>query len=167
MDNEVILDSAEIKPGARIEIGSSHPFTVNWTSFDAYSDNDDSKQEPADVVSQGPLSSPIVRAVLGIYLLGMVAAGVWLYVSGDDGALAVDDWPALAAAYENYKVGEMPEELRLTRASRAEFLVRELRLLKMQGLNRDTEQICREIMSIDKDSKSPLYRYGARCLASQ
>ncbi len=167
VDDEVILDSTEIKPGARIVIGASHPFTVTWTSFEEYSTVDDGKQEATDLVSQGPLSSPIVRALMGIYLLGMVAVGLWLYLGSDDGALAADDWPALAAAYEDYKVGEISDELRSARASNAEALLRELRLLKMQGLERDTKRICREIMSIDKDSQSPLYQYGVRCLASQ
>lgn len=167
VDDEVILDSADIEPGARIQIGSNHHFSVNWVSFDTHVDTTESKEEPVDVVRQGPLSSPIVRAVIGVYLLGMVSVGLWLYVSSDEGALAADDWPALATAYEDYKRTEMPEELRVTRATRAESLVRELRILKTQGLDRGAEQICREIMSIDKDSKSPLYQYGARCLASQ
>lgn len=167
VNDKLILDSVTLRPNARIRIGGNHSFTVNWTTFDDYAKADNTVQTKVVPTSEGPLSSPIVRAVLGIYLIGMVALGVWLMIADDSGAAVPDDWPALISEYENYAMDEMPEELRASRVARAKFLVRELRAQKTQGMARDAEQICREMMSIDGDPRSPFYRYGARCLGSQ
>lgn len=167
VDDKIVLDDIKIRPGVRVQIGSLHRFTVNWTSFERESRPKDTSKESDPQRSQGPLSSPIIQAVLGVYFLAMVAVFVWLMLSDDGGPTAGDDWPALAAAYDNYQAGEMPGDIRSTRAARAEDLVRKLRVMRTRKSNRDAEKICREMMSIDKDSKSPLYRYGARCLGSK
>ena len=122
--------------------------------------------KPAKPASKGPLSSPIIRAVIAVYLVGILGLAVWLSLSGDDEAIAADDWPWLSAAYATYSTDDLSDELRAARATRAEALVQELRVIRTQGLSKDVERICREMMSIDKDSKSPLYQYGVRCLGS-
>jgi hypothetical protein len=58
------------------------------------------------------------------------------------------------------------DSARQGREMRAAVLVRELRALKTRGRGYEAEKICRELMSLDRDIDSPLYRYGARCLAS-
>jgi hypothetical protein len=166
VDGKIILESVEIRPGARIDVGANHPFTIDWTSFQAYSDADKTVQTKVAPASQGPLSSPIVRAVIGVYVIGMLVVGLWLGISDDGELAAADEWPALLIEYEYYRANEMPEDMRSARVAQAELLVRKLRVLRTQDIYRGQERICRQIMTIDRDSKSPFYRYGAMCLGS-
>ena len=167
VNGKLILESVVIRPDAELKIGANHPFTVNWTTFEDYARADKTVQTKTVPAAQGPMSSPIVRAVLGVYMLGMVVLGVWLMVADDGGGAVADDWPALIAEYDNFDVAEMADELRQSHTAKAESLVRELRLLKLQGYGRDAGTICRDLMSIDGDARSPVYQYGARCLGAQ
>jgi hypothetical protein len=166
VNDEVVLGVESIQPGAVVSIGPRHPFTVSWKSFRNYTPEDEQEDKQEKTESQGPLSSPIVRAVIAIYLVGILAFAVWLSISDSDDSVANDDWPTLSAAYANYRADNLGDDAREERAARAEDLVRELRVMKTQGLVVDAERICREMMSIDKDPKSPLYQYGVRCLSS-
>jgi hypothetical protein len=113
---------------------------------------------------RGPLGSPVIRAVLAVYLLGLVGVGIWLKLDSAAGTSA-DEWPALAEAYAAY-AADAPAEEREARAAKAEELVRKLRVSKIRGVSRDAESICRELMSLDGDARSPLFQYGARCLGT-
>jgi hypothetical protein len=162
VNGKLLLEEMLIASGALIEIGEKHAFKVHWSSVGA------TQVLPAKTVRDkspalnkgGPLSSPVVRVVLGAYLAGLVGLAVWL--SLDSTGTASDEWPALAAAYDTYE-GSSPEA-KQSRTIRAESLVRQLRVLKVQGEGRAMEPICRELMSLDGDAKSPLFQYGARCL---
>lgn len=167
VDGKLVLDSVVLHPGARIDIGERHPFEVQWVSLrekiGAESHTTRVSKVPA---KKGPLSSPVVRAVIVVYLLGIVAVAVWLGAAGQNGATAADDWPALEAAYASWESETLTEARRASNLERAELLVRELRALRTRGGNREIGRICREIMSIDKATDSPLFQYGARCLAN-
>ena len=167
VNGKLILESVIIRPDAELKIGANHPFTVNWTTFEDYARADKTVEIKAVPAAQGPMSSPIVRAVLGVYVLGMVVVGVWLMLSDDGGGAVADDWPTLMAAYSDFDVADMGDELRQSRTAKAESLVRELRLQEIQGYGRDAGTICRDLMSIDGDARSPVYQYGARCLGAQ
>lgn len=167
VNGKLILESVVIRPDAELKIGANHPFTVNWTTFEDYARADNTVQTKAVPAAEGPMSSPIVRAVLGVYVLGMVVVGVWLMLADDGSGAFADDWPALMTEYEVYDSAGISDELRQSRTAKAERLVQELRLQKVQGYGRGAETICRDLMSIDGDSQSPVYQYGARCLGSQ
>lgn len=168
VDGKLVLDSVILAPGARVEIGERHPFEVQWVSLrQKIAPESATTRASRPVLKQGPLSSPIVRAVIGIYLLGIVALAVWLGTVDEGGTIAADDWPALESAYASWEGGSVTAERRGTNLERAKLLVRELRVLRTRGTSRDVELICREIMSLDKSIDSPLFQYGARCLAGQ
>jgi hypothetical protein len=167
VDGKLIIDAVRLKPGAKLAVGNAHAFEITWTSFQSESTVVSGEKDSKADKSKGPLSSPIVRAVIGVYLLGIIVVAIWLGVlaGGDD--IAADDWPGLEAAYLAYESSGLSEDERDQRLARAETLVRDLRALRTQGTYQGRDRICRELMRIDRDSQSPLYRYGAHCLASQ
>ena len=163
VNGKLVIDEAPIESGAVVDIGNQFVLELSWTSFGA--ETIVHSEAPADAaLKQGPLSSPIVRTVIVVYLVGMAAVGLWFGVfAGDD--VVADDWPALIAAYENYQTEDVPQDVWAARAAQAERLVRELRELKKQGRRPEIERICRELTHIDRDADSPLYKYGLRnCL---
>ena len=166
VDGKLILDRVKVRPGASIAIGEAHTFELAWTSFDTRIDVP-AAGKGAKPAKKGPLSSPAVRVVLAIYLAGIVGVALWLGVFADSNAIAADDWPELEVAYQAYEPGELTDAAREARMARAKTLVRELRALRTQGIEQGTGAICREMMSIDRDSQSPFYLYGAKCLGAQ
>lgn len=166
VDGKLVLDRIKVMPGAKVSIGDQHAFELNWTSFETRID-DVAAKKAAKSAKKGPLSSPIVRAVLGVYLAGIIGVALWLGVFSDAEAIAGDDWPGLEAAYLAYEPAGLTDEERQLRMERARTLVRELRALRTQGIEQDSSTICREMMRIDRDSQSPFYLYGAQCLGGQ
>ena len=166
VDGKLVLDSALLQSGALVEIGDGHPFKVHWTSIGAtQAISVRTLKKAAAPRKRGPLGSPAVRAVLGVYMLGIVAVAVWLKVGSSAGATA-DEWPKLAEAYAAYTVPGEPGDAKAARTAKAEELVRKLRVSKIRGAHQEAESICRELMSLDGDAKSPLFQYGARCLGT-
>lgn len=167
VDGKLIIDKVTIQSGARIEIGPNHPFEIEWASYQQHFATDlDKTLVSRPVAKQGPLSSPIVRSVIGVYLAAIAGVAIWLGLSSADETIAADDWPALEAAYVAFDAGELSDAERQSRLAQAELLIRELRALRTRGGNREIESICREIMRIDRKTESPLFQYGAQCLAS-
>ena len=165
VDGKLVLDSALLRSGALIEIGESHPFKVHWSSVGATQAIAVPSAAKSGARPSGPLASPVIRAVLGVYLLGIVAAAVWLGLDSSAGA-GSDEWPALSAAYAAYDDGSTAADVKQARATKAESLVRTLRVLKIRDAQRDMGPICRELMGLDGDPASPLFQYGARCLGA-
>lgn len=165
VSGNLVLDSAPIEPGAQIQIGDDHVFEVHWASFDTTDRKSHTEGKGDEPSSQGILASPVVRTVMAVYLLGMVAVGVWVSGSGSGGEIT-DDWPGLASVYASYQPKGISPDVLAQRATQAEFLVRKLRVSKTLGQGNEVEKICREIMSLDGDHQSPLFQYGAACLGS-
>jgi hypothetical protein len=165
VNGKLIIDETKLESGAAVEIGNRFRFELTWQSFGAETVRTVRPGKDA-ALKKGPLSSPIVRAVLGVYLAGMFAVAVWFAIASGDGIVG-DDWPALLTAYQAWQTKDIADEMWRAREARGELLVRELRALRTQGRRNNTQAICRELMSIDSEIDSPLYRYGARCLASR
>jgi hypothetical protein len=159
---KIILDSVALEPGTEVAIGANHSFVLDWAVFATGSVNE--ANQAAKTKSPGALASPVIRAVLVVYLLGMVAMVFWLS-SSDEQALSADEWPQLVAAYEGYESPGLTEELRAERLARVEELMYEAQALQIRGLDKHLGPICREIMGVDNNVRSPLFQYGAKCLA--
>ena len=167
VDGKVVLDSVVLKPGAEIKIGSDHSFSVQWKSFAPEAPAWGTELKPRTPKKKGPLSSPVVRAVIGVYLLGLVGVAVWISSFDSGSGVAPDEWPALQAAYEAYDHPSFSEEEKAARTERAKVLVLRLRALRTRERTQDIEALCREIMGLDSNTDSPLYRFGAQCLGSR
>ena len=164
VNGKLMLDQAVIKSGAKIGI-DVFEFQLDWKTFGAETVIRKRSSTSSQAVKKGPLASPVLRAVLGVYLGGILIVGLWVALSPEAG-VAGDDWPALEAAYRAYQGEELTAEEWLAREERAKELVRELRALRTRDVDSQTRNlICRELMSIDSDARSPLYRYGAGCLS--
>lgn len=166
VDGKLVLDSVRIHPGARIKIGAEHVFQVDWALVAPAPGSPERAPKPGTSGGRGLLGSPVVRAVIGVYLLGIGGVGMWV-ASSDDGGAIRDDWPALRGEYERYEAEGVSADQRDARLARAEILMRELRVLRVRGLRTEAKSICREMMSLDKDIHSPLYLYGANCLGKR
>ena len=94
VNGKLIVDDIQIRTGAKIEIGDQFILELRWESFGAETVVK-KKATSAPVAKQGPLASPVVRAVLGVYLLGMVALAVWFGLADDQSTVAADEWPAV------------------------------------------------------------------------
>lgn len=167
VDGKLSVDDMELQPGATIQIGSEHEFVIDWQVVRAQTSksSSDKSNEPA-IGSSGMLASPVVRAILGIYLLGMIAVGLWFGMGAGGESEIKDDWPELAANYEKYNPEGLSEAVKIERQGQAQNMVIRLRVLRVNKQTADTKRVCREIMQLDADINSPLYRYGARCLGS-
>jgi pSer/pThr/pTyr-binding forkhead associated (FHA) protein len=159
-----VLDRVDLKPESQIQIGP-YTFDVHWSTFEDLAGRTKVQPKAKPAAKKGPLSSPVLRAVIGVYLGGIAAVALWLSWSG--GTVDVpDDWPALRSQYESLELRGEGSEPHTAMLKRAEVLIRELRAQRIRGDGRDAERICRELMSLDADVRSPLYQYGARCLGS-
>jgi len=165
INGKLTLDQATIKSGAKIGIGDQFELELEWKTFGAETIVKNRKSASSAAVKKGPLASPVIRAVLAVYLGGIVLVGLWVGLSPDKG-VADDDWPALVAAYQDYQNEEISTDEWQARETRARELVRELRAMHTRDMEGENmERICRELMSLDGDTRSPLYLYGVRCLA--
>ena len=165
VEGKLTLDVVAIHPGAEIQVGDNHTFQVNWVSFNPRSHDgkkDDKSQAPQ---KPGVLASPVVRSVIGVYMLGMVALAVWEADSGSGNVIG-NDWPRLEEAYASYHPEGVSPDVLAQRVIRAQTLVGKLRVFETLGRRDDAQTICREIMSLDSDIQSPLFQYGAACLGS-
>ncbi len=167
VDGKLIIDAVRLKPGAKLVVGNAHAFEITWTSFQSEFEPISGKKDSKAEKAKGPLSSPVVRAVIGVYLLVIIVVAIWLGVVAGGDSIAGDDWPSLETAYQAYVPSGLSAEERDLRRANAKTLVRELRALRTQGTDEGRARICRELMRIDRDAQSPLYQYGALCLASQ
>jgi pSer/pThr/pTyr-binding forkhead associated (FHA) protein len=168
VDGNLVMEEIVLKPGSTIAIGGNHEFGVEWqvVSGRERADQATGEKKQAKVTSSGPLASPLVRALLAVYLVGLVAVAGWLSWRGDGRGDIGDDWPELARAYADYEAPGVDEEEKARRARLAQAMLVRLRVLRVNERDRDVEKLCREMMRIDADTRSPIYRYGAKCLGS-
>lgn len=164
VDGKMILETLLLKPGMTLQIGDDHVFDLSWEVFDQGKTRP-RKQDRQDSKGGGPLSSPVVRIVLLVYILGLIGVVIWATDSGEE-AQPGADWAQLAAEYADYRPAGISESEFDRRTERARKLILELSAVRKQNLYYEAEQICRELMSLDRDINSPLYQYGAACLGS-
>lgn len=165
VNDKLVLDQSTLESGAKISIGDQFEFELTWWSAQVETIVTRKPRENEET-KKSPLSSPVVRAVLVVYLGGILAVGIWFGVFADSGAVG-DDWPGLLESYQAFQDDRIKADEWLQRQSVAANLVRELKAMRTRGETRGQEIICRELMQIDGDPESPLYRYGAQCLVSQ
>lgn len=168
VDGTLIIEEAILKPGAKIAIGSHHQFEVQWQLVGRQKQESQDTKAPnaAKVASSGILASPVVRALVAVYLLAIIAVAGYLSWQGGRDTTIPDDWPALSAAYEAYQPEELDEAEKARREQIAKAILVRLRVLRANENNQAVKRLCRKLMRLDADIQSPIYRYGAQCLGS-
>jgi pSer/pThr/pTyr-binding forkhead associated (FHA) protein len=168
VDGTLIIEEAVLKPGAQITIGSHHQLEVKWQLVGRQKQEDKDAKAPAatKAASSGLLASPVVRALLAVYLVAIIGVAAYLSWQGGRNASIPDDWPQLSAAYEAYQPTEISAAEKTRRANLAEALLVRLRVLRANERTYEVKRLCRVLMRLDADIQSPIYRYGATCLGS-
>lgn len=168
VNGSLVMDEAVLKPGDVIGLGSRHSFTVHWqlVGKQAGQEQASPKEKASSVASSGLLGSPVVRALLVVYLAAILAVAAYLGWRGDGGREIRDDWPQLQQDYEQYQPQGLDEAEKLRRAEMAEAMLVRLRVLRANNRDREVTRLCQELMRLDADIRSPIYRYGAKCLGS-
>ncbi len=165
VDGKLVLEDSVLKSGSTIRVGASHEFEVTWELVGgADAGREESSISAGALVKAGPLASPVVRALLVVYLLGILGVVGWLMTRPADGTHVADDWPALEASYTQYVTENLDETVSAMRVEKAAAIVKQLRVLRIKGRTEDVNRLCRELMAMDADINSPIYRYGAKCL---
>lgn len=166
VNGKLVTESAKIESGAVIAIGKHHEFSVSWQLVGGRKKKDQKAAATESVASSGLLGSPMVRAILGFYLLAMVAVAAYLSIAGGNNSKHDDEWPALSAAYEEYQPSELTADEKNARAEKAKAALIQLRVLRTNDMEDDIKLLCRKLMHIDSDINSPIYQYGAKCLGN-
>lgn len=167
VDGKLVLEDAVLRPGSKVKVGSSHEFVVEWQVVGAAASKEKSEGiSTSALMNAGPLASPVVRAVLVVYLGGLLAILAWLMLGSSGDLYVADDWPELEQAYASYETPTLSNEERARRLAFAQQTVSRVRVLRIKERSADVHKLCRELMSLEADINSPIYRYGAKCLGS-
>ncbi|MFK7977175.1 MAG: FHA domain-containing protein [Halioglobus sp.] len=166
VNGKLVTESEKIESGATIAIGKHHEFSVSWQLVGGRKVTKQKSEDIESVASSGMLGSPMVRAILGFYILSMVAVAAYLSIAAGSGSKYDDDWPELSAAYEDYQPANLTMDEKANRAEKAKSTLIQLRVLHMNDMDDDIKLLCRKLMHIDSDIHSPIYQYGAKCLGN-
>jgi hypothetical protein len=170
VNGKLVMEQAVLKPGANIDVGSHHSFRVQWELLGGQQPSTQEKvsavKSASSVASSGLLGSPVVRTLLVVYIAAIIAVAGYLSWRGDRKGEIRDDWPELSAAYADYQPAGLEESEKARRAQLAEAILVRLRVLRANERKEAVERLCRELMRLDADIKSPVYLYGAKCLGS-
>jgi hypothetical protein len=164
IDRAIVHEERELAPGAEIRLGSDYLIEVQFRP----------RERPAKTAPQsesgafwqsGPLARPVVRAVLAVYLTALVALVVFLSLRGQPTVL--DQFaPARREYLASYRPAGIDPETKSARLARADRLVTELFALERAESWGGARLACREMMAIDGDPRSPVYRFAARHLGA-
>ena len=156
-----LMGSKALRPGEVLVLGS-HEIEVLYLPSAA-------SRQPANaaqggVWQRGALARPPVRLLLAAYLLGLLSLTVFLGARG--GSSSESHYREARGEYaERYlRVQGYSQAERAERLSRADRLTSELEAhirAERWTLARDS---CRELMALDKDTRSPIYRFAVRRL---
>lgn len=164
VDRAIVREERELAPGAEIRLGIDYLIEVQFRP----------RERPAKAALQGesgalwrtgPLARPAVRVILAVYLIALIALAVFLSLGGQPTVL--DQFaPARREYLVSYRPAGIDPEARRARLARADRLVTDLFALERAESWEDARLACRELMAIDGDPRSPVYRFAARYLGA-
>ena len=163
LDGTLCMGRQPLTPGAVLKLGR-HEIEVHYDSPSAKHRPAaaTSSESPGSLWNTGPLAKPAVRAVLVVYLLGLLALAFYLATSEGNSTSAA--WRQTRTEYAGHYLKTLPQEAGAERLRRADQLVGELEAhLKTQRFDL-ARHLCHELMALDADPHSPLYRFAARRL---
>lgn len=158
VDGSTVLGRCALQPGAVLAIGG-HEIEVRFRSKHKRADS-----EGGSLWNAGPLANPGVRLALIAYLVALLALAVFLGVRGP-GSGSADFLKAYSAYEERYlpslSLGGDDQQKRLERATR---LSAELEAHVQAERWNLADGTCRQLMALDQDPDSPIYRFAAERL---
>ena len=164
VDRAIVREERELTPGAEIRLGSDYLIEVQFRPRERPA-KAAPQGEPGALWRSGPLARPAVRAVLAIYLIALVALVVFLSLHGEPTVL--DQFATTRREYlASYRPAGIDPEAKKARLARADRLVTDLFALERTESWEGARLACRELMAVDGDPHSPIYRFAARHLGA-
>jgi hypothetical protein len=157
VNDKLVEQTTILSPRDRIRLGAT---TVLEVLFGAAGASTAPLRRPPATAS-GPLAKPAVRILLGVYLVGLILLGAYLALGSD--ATSDQGWEDARSDYASYASPTLSESEKTARLDRADALVRNLRVWETTSRKDEARVVCAELMALDADPASPIYRFGARC----
>lgn len=161
LDGRPVEGSTPVEPGGVLEIGS-HRVEVR---FELTESELRDREEGRPLWRIGPLARPSVRVGLVVYLV--LLAGLVLVATGSGAGDLSSLWEEARRSYRaDYRPETVGEEVLAERLEEAERLVGRLRALERGERWDEARLVCRQLMAIDRDPASPVYRFAAKRLGT-
>jgi pSer/pThr/pTyr-binding forkhead associated (FHA) protein len=164
LDRAIVQGEKELTPGAELQLGTTYLIEVQFRPRERPAKTE-LRAASGALWQSGPLARPAVRAGLAVYLLALIVLGVFLSLRGE--TTVVDEFaPAHREYLARYHPAGVDAEERKLRLARADRLVADLFALERAEAWEGARTACRQLMAIDGDPGSPIYRFGARHLGA-
>ena len=161
VDGKLVMGRQALRPGAILKLGG-HEIEVQYQPQTSQPPPSDATE--GSVWSSGPLARPAVRVLLAVYLLAMLLFAVFLASRGDDSAVRAYRQAREVYTEEYLSAADLPKTVREARLAKADRLAQELEAHVRGERWNLAEATCRELMTVDHDTDSPIYRFAARRL---
>lgn len=164
VDGRVAEGDMALKPGSELRLGNEYLLEVQYRSAPRPA-GPEKQVGDAPLWKSGPLAKPAVRAVLAVYLLFICGIAVFLAIRGEP-TLADELKPVREKYLASYRPPGLSAEERQARLAQADRLVDELLASERAEAWERARALCRDMMAVDRDPASPLYRFAARRLGA-
>jgi pSer/pThr/pTyr-binding forkhead associated (FHA) protein len=157
-----------LSPGDTVSPSDDIQFKISWRAPEKVQPSAVKTAEAAaspGVLSSGPLASPLIRAVLAVYLLGIVAVAVWINVSNSGPSFDDSASADLKSSYTKWGEERFSADELESRLSQIDADLETLRVAIAREQKQTARIICRRLRAMDATEESPVYRYAATCLA--
>lgn len=161
VDGKIVMGRQSLKPGAMLKLGS-HEIEVLYKLPESKRSSSDSGG--GSLLQHGPLAKPAVRILLAAYLLAILALAIFLWARGEDSAIRAYQKARETYSDQYLSSPDIPEAESEARLARADQLALELEAHVRGERWLLAEATCRELMTLDNDTGSPLYQFAARRL---
>ncbi len=153
INGKLVTEGRALAPGDRLKIGSEHLFEVTFAGAE-------SEKSKGGILHEGPFANPLLRIGLGAYLAAMLVAFVYFALSDTD---LNRDWHRAREIYQtSYTPEGLSAEEKASRLDRADLIVSELHAYEATERWAAARIACEELMVLDRDPNSPLFRFAAR-----
>jgi pSer/pThr/pTyr-binding forkhead associated (FHA) protein len=164
VDRAIVREERELAPGAEIRLGNDYLIEVQFRPRERPA-KAAPRGDSGNLWNSGPLARPAVRAILAVYLVALVVLAVFLSLRGQSTIL--DQFAPVRHEYlASYRPAGIDPEAKKARLDRADRLVADLLALERAESWDAARLACRELMAIDGDPRSPIYRFAARRLGA-
>lgn len=165
LDRAPVREERELQPGAELRLGEEYLIEVQFRRERLSTPTAPQKGGVGDPLRSGLLARPAVRAGLAAYLLALVSLAIFLGLRGE--RTVVDEFaPARQSYLASYRPAGLASEERRERVGRADRLVSEILAADRSEDWDQARAACRELMALDGNPASPIYRFGARQLGA-
>jgi len=166
VDGKKVEGEQAVKSGAKLAFGNHHLLEIVFQSVAAgrRGHRPGASGQPTESAEGGGLlGKPLVRVLLVVYGVGILALVVF-FSSRGSGDLTADFAEVREEYSMNYSQEGTAEDEIQARLGRADALILQLEIVQRKKDWQQARKICRQLMALDSDPKSPVYQFAARQL---